>query len=312
MGIHGAGVLWLAILTGANPGAFPEIVGSTPYKLDLTNAAEAGKAARWSDPEILSFTGEGLGWGTQADRGSRDFWLETQPIGIGESWRPASIATIKATTKMGATGLFYARYSADGKHWTTWQHIEEVGQLAGNKQVFQATLRVPYREQANYTARRMQYARRDDVPWSSDEEALAKAILVGDPTYFERTTPYIGYVQFLYETQLPGGHRLDGLEVNVGWDLGGKHQPPKDKKDYQGRSVPWRFKAAVTWREGDLGYVPLDCRLDGKAKAVFSGSRCFREAVGYMAHDGVRWAAQPAALHVDVALIVDIIDGDER
>ncbi len=243
MKMYGVGMLLLAIGAGANGLVYHEIVGSTPYKLDLTDAKEAGKAATWSSPEQITVTPEGLGWGTPAERGSRDFWLETKPIGIGESWRPASDARIRATTELGSSGLLYARYSADGKHWTTWQHLEEVGQAVGTRQVFQGTLRVPYRDQANYTRLRMEYARRENVPWRSDEEALVKEILERDPRFFEQTTPFIGYVQFLFESQLAGGDRLKGLQADIHWELGGKHQPPKDERDRIGRNVPWRFQA---------------------------------------------------------------------
>jgi hypothetical protein len=34
------------------------------------------------------------------------------------------------------------------------------------------------------------------VPWSSDEEALVKEILKGEPRFFETCAPFIGYVQF--------------------------------------------------------------------------------------------------------------------
>ena len=160
--------------------AFGEIEASTPYTLDLTHAKEAPKKAKWSQPDHFNITPDGLGWGTAADKGSRDFWLETEPVGIGLSWRPTSIATIRATVDQpGRSGMLYARYSADCKHWTTWQLIDELGQAkeGAKTQEFHGTLRVPYREREEYDKLRMDYARRDDVPWRSDEEALAVEIL---------------------------------------------------------------------------------------------------------------------------------------
>jgi hypothetical protein len=113
----------------------------------------------------------------------------------------------------------------------------------GRTEVFRGTLRVPYREQARYTELRLEYSRRDDVPWSSDEEALVKEILKREPAFFEKSTPFIGYVQFLYETQLRGGQRMQGLKVEVNWFVGGPHHAPKDESAYKVRNVPWRFKA---------------------------------------------------------------------
>ena len=104
-------------------------------------------------------------------------------------------------------------------------------------------LRVPYREAARYQTLRLDYSRREDVPWSSDEEALVKDILKREPKFFERSTPFIGYVQFLYEAQLHGGQRLKGLQAEVSWSVSGKHHPPKEESSRNGRDVPWRFKA---------------------------------------------------------------------
>jgi hypothetical protein len=240
-------VLIVATLALSSPGpVLGEIHSNTRYTLDLTDAPEAARKARWSDPKRITVTPEGLGWGGRDDQGSRDVWLQTGPIGIGLSWRPTSVASIKARVERpGASGMLYARYSADGKHWTTWQHLEAAGPAAGTgpAEVFQGTLRVPYREGARYHELRLEYARRDDVPWSSDEEALVQEVLKREPQFFERSTPFIGYVQFLYEAQLRGGQRIKGLQVDVDWWLSGKHHPPKDEGARKGREVPWRFKA---------------------------------------------------------------------
>lgn len=240
-------VLILATLVWSSPGStFAEIDSNTAYTLDLTNAKEVPKKATWSDPDRITVTPEGLGWGNRDDRGSRDLWLQTEPIGIGLSWRPTSIASVKVTVERpGTSGMLYARYSADGKNWTTWQHLEAADRPArdGSKELFQGTLRVPYRERARYDNLRLEYARRDDVAWCSDEEALAKEILHREPKSFEKSTPFIGYVQFLYEVQLRGGHRMKGLQVEVNWQLSGIHHPPKDESARKGRDGPWRFKA---------------------------------------------------------------------
>jgi hypothetical protein len=242
---------WLSLAAGTltllAPGlARGEIDSSTPFALDLTSAKVAAQKAKWAHPDGVKVTADGLGWGTAADRASLDFWLETEPVAVGLSWRPTSIATIRATVKQpGNSGMLYARYSTDAKHWTTWQLLEEAtpAKEGAATQEFHGTLRVPYRERQGYDKLRLEYARRDDVPWASDEEALVKDILGRDPKFFERSTPFIGYVQFLYEAQLLGGQRLKGLDVDVGWFLSGIHRPPKDEETGKVREVPWRFKA---------------------------------------------------------------------
>lgn len=240
-------VLALLTLVLSSPGsAFAVIESNTTYTLDLTNAKVASRKARWSEPDRMTVTAEGLGWGTRDDEGSRDVWLQTEPIGIGLSWRPTTIASIKARVERpGTSGMLYARYSIDGKHWTTWQHLEAVNPPVANgpTERFQGTLRVPYRERARYDELRLNYSRRDDVAWSSDEETLVEEILKREPKFFETSTPFVGYVQFLYEAQLRGGQRMKGLEVEVDWWLSGKHHAPKDESARKGRDGPWRFKS---------------------------------------------------------------------
>jgi hypothetical protein len=232
---------WLVVLVAslAMTGASVATIDSnTAYTLDLTKGKAAPKA-EWADPDRIKVTAEGLGWGTTDDVGSRDFWLQTEPIGIGYSWRPTSITTIRASVEGNAAGgLFYARYSADGKHWTTWQQLD-----SKDRGTFQGTLRVPYRESARYHELRLAYARRADVDWGSDEEALVKDILRREPTFFAKSTPFIGYVQFLYETQLRGGERIKALKVEADWWLSGKHVAPRKPDAQKGRDIPWRFRS---------------------------------------------------------------------
>ena len=160
-----------------------EIIGSTPAAIDFTDAAEAGRQANWSHPEVFKVDADGLGWGVAGDQGTRDFWLRTGPIGVGLSWRPTSIATIRATVEApGVPGMLFARYSADAEHWTTWQLLEAAEPSATGSS--RGTLRVPACDRSRYDGLRLAYARREDVPWRFDEEALAADILRREPAFF--------------------------------------------------------------------------------------------------------------------------------
>jgi hypothetical protein len=236
-----------AFLLAAPALVFAEIDSSNDFKIDLTQAKEAAQKAKWSDPDRIASTSDGLGWGAGDEAGSRDFWLETtEPMPIGLSWRPTSIVSLRVTVNhSGTAGQLYARYSADGKHWTTWQPLDQAvpARKEGNAHEFTGTLRVPYRERAHYEELRMKYARRQDVPWCSDEEALVQELVQQDPKFFEGPTPFIGYVQVLYEAQLHSGQRVASLQVTANWSVGGRHLPPKDENTSKGRDAPWRFKA---------------------------------------------------------------------
>lgn len=219
------------------------ILGVSSQTVNLADADDAQRKATWSDPHVVRVNSSGLGWGTSADEGSRDFWLETtEPIALGESWRAPVSASIRATVEhAGKPGALYVRYSVDAKHWTEWQVLRAATPKDG-AQLFEGEIRVPYREQGPYRELLQAYMRRDDVPWNSDEEALAKELIAGDSAFFRRQKPLIGYVQLLYEAQLQGGERIKGIKAEVMWAIGGTHTIPKDPTAYKDRGGPWRFK----------------------------------------------------------------------
>lgn len=108
---------------------------------------------------------------------------------------------------------------------------------------FEGEVRVTYRDRAKYDELRLRYARREDVDWSSDEDAMVRELVKNDPKLFEKSLPFVGYVQFLYEKSLPSGHRIKSLDVHVDWWLSGIHGAPRDPKTYKEKSGPWQFKA---------------------------------------------------------------------
>jgi hypothetical protein len=228
------------------------IMSVTHFSVDLTKPQDAKAEATWSEPDKIGVTAQGLGWGSFADTGSRDVWLQTtEPIGLGVSWRPTIATYLRVTIRgPGNNGQLYARYSADATHWTTWQPLEAepmppgvAGTAKGPTQSFKGLLRVPYREHGKYGELVSAYSRRQEVPWASDEEAAVKEIVKTDAKFFERQTPFIGYVQLLYETQLPGGQRVQGMDVQAEWAVGGMHAIPRDPAAQKDRDGPWRFRA---------------------------------------------------------------------
>src|SRR5262245_37158922 len=116
--------LGLALLTAGTAAA--TIHSMTRFEVDFTKSADAKAKAAWSEPDKSPAARQGLGWGSSADQGSHDVWLQTtEPIALGVSWRPTMATNLRVTIKgPGANGQLYARYSADATHWTTWQPLE--------------------------------------------------------------------------------------------------------------------------------------------------------------------------------------------
>jgi len=234
------------------------ILGMEELKINFTDRNDAKGKASWSEPNKINITKNGLGWDGEHNA-SRDSWVQTIPLSVGLSWRPAqsvnatveiepeikSITLPNGQTYTPYIGNMFVRYSPDGKHWSSWQAMDypKPQRQPVTKRKFTAFVNIPQREREQYISYMKKYWKLD-VPWISDEEALVKWILGQDPEFFSKYISFVGYLQFLYEISLPAGQRITKFHAIAGFGLSGLHQPPKDKNVYKERdNIPWRFKA---------------------------------------------------------------------
>lgn len=250
------GLAIVSLILSYSPSVFGSMLGFKECILDFTKPKEIQKKARWNDSDKMNITGEGLGWDGQSNA-SRDVRIQTtELIAVGWSWRSVSAVTV--TAKIEPPGKFefgknsivypygelYTRYSPDGKHWSSWNYLEiqQPKNKENSEQLFRGTLRIPYQEREVYQDWRRKYSQMD-VPWASDEEAAVRWILKNDPKFFEKFLPFIGYVQFLFETQLRGGQRLKRIDIQISYGAGGTSSIPKNKEVKKSHIGSWRFKA---------------------------------------------------------------------
>ena len=240
------------------PKIYSSIIGFEELKIDFTDKNDAIAKATWSEPDKIDVTQKGLGW-DGVHNVSRDSWIQSMPLAVGISWRPAQSinVTVEITPEIKSftlpngqistpyIGNMFVRYSPDEKHWSSWQaldYLKPQGQ-AVKKRKFATFVNIPQRERTEYIDYMKKYWKLD-VPWSSDEEALVEWILSQDPEFFDKRIPFVGYLQFLYETSLPGGQRITEFHATAGFGISGLHHPPKDENAYKDRdSIPWSFKA---------------------------------------------------------------------
>jgi hypothetical protein len=244
------------IILGNN--VYAAIKGMEELKINFTDNNDAKEKAVWSEPNRINITKDGLGWDGQQNT-SHDIWIQTVPLAVGLSWRPAqsvyvtveiepevkSITLPSGQTYTPYIGNMFVRYSPDGKHWSSWQAMDypkPQGQVVTERK-FNAFVNIPQRQRQEYISYMEKYCRLD-VPWINDEEALVKWILGQDPDFFSKYIPFVGYLQFLYELSMPAGQRITEFHAKAHFMLGGLHIEPKDKNVYKGRdNIPWRFKA---------------------------------------------------------------------
>jgi hypothetical protein len=209
-----------------------QVTGLEYLGIDLTNSPSEITNATWSEPDKFSTSANGFGWQGSTNE-NPDYWLQSVPLAIGTSWRPARGVGINVKIEPSSNSVrrFLIRYSPDKKHWSEWQVLD----------LKKSSVEVPQAARTEYEALLAEYSKMD-VPWTSDEESVAKWILQHDPNFFEKHQPFMGYVQFRLEGSLPGNIRIKRIEVFYSWGFSGLHSAPKDVGAYQGREGHWRFE----------------------------------------------------------------------
>jgi len=222
--------------------------------LDFTQPDKIKQIAGWTAECHIDCTRNGLGWDGPANAGC-DVTIETvEPIAVGWSWQ--TVTTVNIDTEVIPAGKFtfkesggvafpsaastlYARYSPDGKHWSIWQTL--IAQVPRDKEHprlwIQGTLRVPRKARQRYAKLLREFAG-TDRPTSVDEEAAVRWILEKQPDFFKHELPFIGYVEFLYETFIRGNQRLKRLNINLNYLRGGMYRIPPGHRE----NDRWRFK----------------------------------------------------------------------
>jgi hypothetical protein len=248
----------LAAALFITPMAAASILGSQSLEIDFTRSDDMARKATWSDPDRLTSTARGFGLDAE-ENACRDGWLQTIPVGIGTSWRPAQSARVKVTLKPARWKVtlpngqiydpggprMYARHSPDAVHWSDWQPFthDHDASLKSNTMIFSGELGTPARNREAYAKLREEYAKLD-VPWADDEQAMCAWIVKRDPRFFAKHKPFVGYVQFLMEDCFPGGQRIESFSATTTWAVSGLHSVPKDPQAERERSGQdgWSFR----------------------------------------------------------------------
>src|SRR5262245_9487614 len=127
---------WPLALVIAAPAA-ASVSGFKSLDIDFADPADASTKATWSRP-ALTTTVDGLGWDGES-QATRDGWIETVPIAVGLSWRPAQSVFVRVQiapeihqvpSNGGGPwtphpGNVFVRYSPDTKHWSSWQMLQQ-------------------------------------------------------------------------------------------------------------------------------------------------------------------------------------------
>ncbi|MBN1619208.1 hypothetical protein JW890_00650 [candidate division WOR-3 bacterium] len=234
---------------------YSSIIDYKTIEIDFTDSIDALEKADWSPATALNITDEGLGWDGEA-ASSRDCRIVTKPLALGLSWRPPTSVSVRVTIQPEPVsfvlnsgdssrpyyGDVYVRYSPDLVNWSSWQ-VLPISESEEPGRYFSGIVRVPNLERETYSVLFYEYSK-FDVPWKCDEDAAVRWLLSIDEHFFERYLPFIGYIEFLFESSFYGGQRISSFKAEVIYSISGLHTLPKDMSSYEERnSTPWSFRA---------------------------------------------------------------------
>jgi hypothetical protein len=163
---------------------------------------------------------------------SWDFWMQSQIIPVGLSWRPPTSINLK----LSANGYSmqrgylrtYFRYSSDKVHWSSWYELAVSDKdTNGSAAVYQGDISLPRVAGERYSELMRQWWK-TDPDWSSDEHEFCVWLAKNHPEYFSTEQPFIGYIQIRFEGS--GSYvRVENVKIDQFWGVGGLHSFPKRK-----------------------------------------------------------------------------------
>jgi hypothetical protein len=201
---------------------------STPIEFARNRLPEG---INWSSS--LNLTDTGLVTQTVNQAGAFwTFWIQSQPIAAGMSWRPPTSSDIHVDVAVpeldGGYLRAYFRYSSDRLHWSSWYDLRETPGTIATARAYQAWVSLPEAAYEKYSELKMEWWETNPV-WSSDEHEFCVWLATHHSEYFATEVPFIGYVQVRLE-----GHavrlRLAGMTVGLSSSVSGVSSIPHGRR----------------------------------------------------------------------------------
>jgi hypothetical protein len=217
LGVALAGSAWAQIYSG----------NSATIKFEGTQPLEE---VSWSP--ALTRTAAGLLLQGVPQGSLREFWIQSQPVAAGRSWRPprSTSATVTVNTSQLNGGYLraYVRYSIDRVHWSSWQFLPESPSSTPSLRQFQVWLSPPAVAREKYDALMREWQKTNPA-WPSDEHEFCMWLASLRPEYFATEVPFVGYLQVrlegiaqemrVSELGISAGAMEGGLQVSQRLDL---------------------------------------------------------------------------------------------
>jgi hypothetical protein len=162
-----------------------------------------------------------------------DLWVQSQTFAFGSGvGSPRSVYLL-----LTLTGNFiepttfprtcFFRFSADGRHWTSWQAFADEGQSDSadirKTRRYKAVATVSQTQREKFEEYRVKWKQRPESKGSDNEQLISAWIIKQDPTFFERYIPFVGFVQVRIEgTSWPKDRTvMKEAILRMDWGFGG-------------------------------------------------------------------------------------------
>ena len=209
----------LVVLLLINSSFFAEakqIISSVTESSTFTSE-KVDKEASWSSN--LKITSNGLIPTYTSWKDYDNFWLQTQPIGVGRSSNPfigfgfsAFIKGEMKSAKYNGINLYF-RYGCDREHWSTWYPLEkETKKTEDGREIYKGFVNIPKIAREKFEAMKNEWAK--TKPANKDDiHELAKWIVIQEPNFFSKELPFVGYIQIRLEAESVESIKLKEIKV---------------------------------------------------------------------------------------------------
>jgi hypothetical protein len=228
----GAVLLALLLLLSPLP-AEASGIGSTGLTVDFTQPDEARDLARWSLPDRIRCSTQGLGWEGRRDTSYDAEVHVTKALPVGHSWWAATNAGLRVTLTWSdweerhVPGNLYVRHSPDARHWSEWRQLARPRPGRSPEHVYQLEMNTPRPKVETWAyIMRPRYAATNPPERERTDEGLAAWVEAAHPGYLAREKPFFGYLQFLLTCDMRGGCHLQRMEILVRYVTPGPYGPP--------------------------------------------------------------------------------------
>jgi hypothetical protein len=200
-----------------------QIITGSSSKTTLT-VKDVDKEASWSPN--LKLTENGLTTDRKNWMSFQNFWVQTQPIAIGDLKKPSRATGLidvivkgKIYPDKNAGTSVYFRYSCDRNNWSTWYELkkeEKPFRFLEGFDTYEGSMRLPKAASEKFDELKKDWLKTNPVSPENEQE-FSLWLIKQQPDFFAKEFPFIGYIQVRVESSLAESWEINEIVVDRTW-----------------------------------------------------------------------------------------------